>query len=219
MTFVSSVVAWISGIIISIISALGYFGIIILMALESCNIPIPSEIIMPFAGYLAFLGEFSLLFVAIAGALGCTIGSIASYYIGYYGGRPLLNRYGKYILITEKELDKADNFFKKHGDKAAFFSRLLPVIRTFISLPAGIAKAEIKKFIIYTFIGSFIWSYFLALIGYKLGENWDTLGQYFHKFDILLLVIVVAFIAWFIYNRIKNHTKERQIREEKLNQI
>ncbi|MBI5148240.1 DedA family protein [Candidatus Pacearchaeota archaeon] len=198
MTFISNILAVVSAFIITVISGMGYLGIVLLMAIESACIPIPSEIIMPFAGYLAFQGRFSLFFVALAGAMGNVIGSLIAYGIGYYGGRPLVLRYGKYVLVKEKELKNAEKWFKKYGPSSAFLSRLMPVIRTFISLPAGIAKADIKKFTAYTFIGSFIWSYLLAFIGFKLGEKWSSIESYFRNFDFLIVIVIILaiFLFW-----------------------
>jgi membrane protein DedA with SNARE-associated domain len=185
--------------VIGAISAMGYFGIVLMMAIESACIPLPSEIIMPFSGYLVFTGRFGLFEVAIAGAAGCVLGSVIAYWVGVYGGRPFLLKYGKYVLITPKELDSADRWFARYGDGAIFISRLLPVIRTFISLPAGIAKMNFPKFVIYTFIGSFPWCLGLAWLGKKLGENWITLGKYFHQLDALIGAVIIAGITWFIW--------------------
>ena len=185
--------------VIGAISAMGYLGIVLMMAIESACIPLPSEIIMPFSGYLVFTGRFGLFEVAIAGAVGCVLGSVIAYWVGVYGGRPFLLKYGRYVLITPKELDSADRWFARYGDGAIFISRLLPVIRTFISLPAGIARMNFPKFVIYTFIGSFPWCLGLAWLGKKLGENWITLGKYFHQMDALIGVVIVAGIAWFVW--------------------
>jgi len=180
------------------ISSMGYSGVALMMAIESACIPLPSEIIMPFSGYLVSTGTFTLLGVSLAGAIGCVIGSILAYWVGYYGGRPMAEKYGKYILVTKHDLDIADKFFGKYGNAAVFFSRMLPVIRTFISLPAGIARMNFPKFVIYTFLGSFPFCYILAYIGKKMGDNWDTLGGYFHKFDAVIGVLIVIGIIWFI---------------------
>lgn len=177
---------------------LGYFGVAIMMAIESMCIPLPSEIIMPFAGYLVFTGRFTLWGVALAGAIGCVIGSVIAYLVGAYGGRKFIEKYGKYFLITKHDLNLADNFFEKYGVSAIFFSRLLPVVRTFISLPAGIAKMNFSKFVIYTFAGSLPWCYFLAYLGLKLGSSWDTLGVYFHKFDLAIGIIILIGVIWFV---------------------
>ena len=190
--------------IIATISSGGYIGIILLMAIESACIPLPSEIIMPFSGYLVFRGEFGLFGVGLAGAFGCVVGSVPAYYLGLHGGRPLIERYGKYVLISHHDLDIADRWFARYGDWAIFFSRLLPVVRTFISFPAGVARMNVPRFILYTFIGSFPWCLGLAYIGMKLGENWDTLGVYFHKFDIVIGGLIAAGVIYYLFRHVKN---------------
>src|SRR3990172_9362438 len=177
--------------IISVISSLGYGGIILTMAIESACMPLPSEIIMPFSGYLVTTGRFSLFWTGIAGAVGCVIGSVLAYWVGVWGGRPFLEKYGKYILISHRDLDNADRFFKKYGDLSIFISRLLPVVRTFISLPAGIAKMNFSKFVIYTFLGSFPWCLGLSWIGFKLGENWESIRVYVRGADIFIVILIV----------------------------
>ncbi|HLN18912.1 MAG TPA: DedA family protein [Patescibacteria group bacterium] len=195
---IEKIITVLAGFIIGAISLLGYSGVALMMAIESACIPLPSEIIMPFSGYLVYRGEFSLFGVALAGALGCVLGSVAAYIVGYYGGRPMAQKYGKYVLVTKYDLDLADRFFEKYGNWAVFFSRLLPVVRTFISLPAGIARMNFFQFLIYTFIGSLPFTYILAYIGMKMGENWDTLGVYFHKFDIVIGIIIFLGLILFI---------------------
>lgn len=177
--------------IISIISSTGYAGIFILMAIESALIPLPSEITMPFAGSLVSSGRFGLIWVVLAGTLGNLGGSLLAYALGFWGQerivRQVIRKYGKYILISEHEFDRAEKWFRKYGEAIVFSSRLMPVVRTFISLPAGIAKMNLTKFIIYTTMGSFLWSFLLTWIGMKLGENWKTLEVYFQKFDIFIV--------------------------------
>jgi len=187
-----------------VISRLGYGGIILLMAVESANIPLPSEIIMPFSGFLVFQGQFSLWWTGFFGALGCLVGSILSYWLGYCGGRPLVEKYGKYIFISHHDLNLADRWFKKYGDETVFFGRLLPVVRTYISFPAGIARMNFKKFSIYTFAGSLPWCLLLAFLGLKLGENWESLKKYFHSFDWVIGVLILAGIAWWIWRHLRN---------------
>jgi len=196
---VSNILGAIGLFIIGVISAGGYWGVILLMAIESANIPLPSEVIMPFAGFLVHEGQLNLWLVALAGGLGCTIGSAFSWWLGYVGGRPLVERYGKYVLLSHHDLDMGEKWFRKYGASIAFFSRLLPIVRTFISFPAGIAKVPIGRFLIYTFVGSVIWSWVLAFIGIKLGENWEHLEVYFRKFDYVILIIIVLGIVWWIY--------------------
>ncbi len=184
----------------AVIGATGYGGVALLMAIESACIPLPSELIMPFAGYLVFEGRMSLFWVATAGAIGCNLGSLVAYEIGFYGGRPLVERFGSYILMGRRELDWADGFFRRWGQAAVFVGRLLPVIRTFIALPAGIARMPRGKFHLYTFLGSWPWCFGLAYLGMKLGENWRSLGQYFHKFDAVIGVLLVVGVVYFVYS-------------------
>ncbi len=165
------------------------------MAIESACIPLPSEVIMPFSGYLVYAGRFHLLWVATAGAIGCNLGSVIAYEIGFYGGRPLVERYGSYILLSRGELDWADHFFARWGSPAVFIARLLPVIRTFIALPAGIARMPRLRFHVYTFVGSWPWCLMLAYIGMKLGERWETdprLKLWFHRFDAVIVAVFLA---------------------------
>jgi membrane protein DedA with SNARE-associated domain len=197
---ISAVAAW----IVAVISAAGYTGVVILMAIESACIPLPSEVIMPFAGYLVSIGQFSLLGAATAGALGCNVGSTAAYYVAAYGGRPVLERFGDYVLISPAELKRADDFFARYGSATVFFGRLLPVVRTFIAFPAGLARMPMLKFQIYTFLGSWPWCFALAYIGYLLGARWNsdpTLRQAFHDFDALIAAVLIAGFAWFVWSR------------------
>ena len=166
--FIAFIATW----IMSVIASMGYGGIVLLMAIESACIPLPSEIIMPFAGFLVFKGEMILWIVALAGALGCVLGSIPAYYVGMYGGRPLAEKYGKYILLSKHDLDLADRLFAKHGEIIIFIARMLPAVRTFIAFPAGVVRMNMTKFVVYTFIGSLIWCWLLAYAGMKFGENW-----------------------------------------------
>lgn len=193
-----------SGFVINTISSLGYMGIVLLMGIESANIPLPSEVIMPFSGYLVYSGQFSLFWVAIAGGLGCLWGSLLSYWVGAKGGRPLIEKYGKYILMNKHDLDIADRWFARWGMSAVFVGRLLPVIRTFISFPAGIARVNLIRFSIYTFVGSVIWSYFLGWIGLKLGANWNSLKSYFHGADYIIGGLIIVGIVWWIARHIKH---------------
>jgi len=191
----------------SLIAATGYGGIVILMAIESACIPLPSELIMPFAGYLVFEGTMKLVWVATAGAIGCNLGSLVAYEIGAYGGRPLVERYGRWILLGRRDLDWADRFFARWGYLAVFIARLLPVVRTFIALPAGIARMPRGRFHIYTFLGSWPWCFALAWFGVKLGQNWRELGKYLHKFDAVILVVLVGGVAWFLWTHWQNRLK------------
>ena len=192
---------WIMGVI----SSLGYGGIVLLMGIESACIPLPSEIIMPFAGFLVFKGEMTLWGVAMAGAVGCVVGSIPAYYLGMYGGRPLVEKYGKWVLISHKDLNWADKAFEKHGEIIIFIGRLLPAVRTFIAFPAGVARMNMTKFILYTFVGSLIWCYLLALAGFKMGENWESLKVYFHEFHYVIAAAGVVFVVWYLRRHFKNN--------------
>jgi len=190
----------------------GLFGIILAMAIESCCIPLPSEIVMPLAGIMIASGRLlhgtnstiALILVALSGAIGCLIGSIAAYGIGYSGGRPLMLKYGRYLLISQHDADKADQFFQRWGSATAFFSRLLPVVRTYISLPAGISKMPFVKFCIYTFLGSFPWCIVLAFLGIQLGNHLDILSPIFHSLDVVILVVLVALVALYIWRHLRN---------------
>jgi len=188
----------------SVIATTGSGGIIVLMAIESACIPLPSELVMPFAGYLVYEGSMNLFWVATAGAIGCNLGSLVAYEVGCYGGRPLVEKYGRWILLTRRELNWADRFFARWGYLAVFLARLLPVIRTFIALPAGIARMPRRRFHIYTFLGSWPWCYALAWLGIKLGENWRELGRYFHQFDAVLGILLAAGIIWFLWSHWQN---------------
>lgn len=187
-------------IIVNIISSLGYWGVGIGMAIESACIPLPSEIILPLGGYLASTGQITFWGAVLAGTIGGTIGSIVAYFVGVYGGRPFILKYGRYVLINEKEFDKADKWFAKYGDAAVFISRLLPIIRTFISLPAGIAKVNFKRFVIYTFAGSLPWSIALTYAGYVLGQNWRDIKKYLHGADYIIGAILLVLIVVYLIN-------------------
>ena len=202
------IIAIVATWIISVISTMGYGGILLLMAIESACIPLPSEIIMPFAGFLVFKGELTLWLVALAGAVGCVIGSIPAYYVGMYGGRPLAEKYGKYILLSKNDLDMADRLFAKYGEIIIFIARLLPAVRTFIAFPAGVARMNMPKFIMYTFIGSLIWCWLLAYAGMKFGEHWDKLKVYFHEFHYVIIVAGVIFLIWYIRRHFKHAQQE-----------
>ena len=195
--------AWIVGVI----SAMGYPGVMLLMAIESACIPLPSEVIMPFSGYLVYTGRFSLIAVATAGAIGCNLGSVLAYEIGYFGGRPLVERFGRYIFLSQRELAIADRFFEKRGAVAVLIARMLPVIRTFIALPAGIARMPRLKFHIYTFVGSWPWCFMLAYIGMRLGERWETdprLKMWFHRLDAVILIVIVAAAVYFVWSHVSH---------------
>ena len=201
---IEKIITILAGFIIGTISRLGYGGVVLLMAIESACIPLPSEIIMPFSGYLVSTGEMNLWLVGLAGAGGCVLGSIVAYYAGAWGGRPFIEKYGKYILISHHDLDLADRWFQRHGDITIFVGRLLPVIRTFIAFPAGVARMNLWRFNLYTFVGSYIWSLGLAWIGMKLGEHWNTLGVYLHRFDAAIGVILLIAVVWYVRRHLQH---------------
>ena len=204
---IAKIITILSGFIVATISALGYGGIVLLMAIESACIPLPSEIIMPFSGYLVSTGELNLWGVAIAGAIGCVVGSLVAYWVGMYGGRPFIEKYGRYILLSRHDLDIADRWFAKYGEVIVFVSRLLPAIRTFIAFPAGVARMNLTRFVIYTFAGSLPWCLALAYVGQKLGEQWDQdprLKMWFHRFDFLIGIAAVLFVGWWIWRHVKH---------------
>ncbi len=188
------------------ITHLGYTGIILMMGIESACIPLPSEVIMPFGGYMVYKdpAQYSIWWMGVSGALGCVWGSMVAYWAGKFGGRPFVEKYGRYILVRHKDLDRADAWFKKHGETAIFFSRLMPVVRTFISFPAGISRMHFGRFIVYTFAGSLPWCLGLAWVGKLLGNQWDTrLKAYFHKADVAIVLVLVALFVLYVYHHIK----------------
>ena len=200
---VESIAQW----VIHVISTFGYPGIVLTMAIESALIPLPSEIIMPFSGFLASAGKFDLNLVAFSGALGNVVGSLIAYAIGFYGHEKLVRRFirkfGKFILISEKELDETEKLLHRFKDLVVLGSRVVPGIRTVISLPCGFAKLPLGRFIVLTFFGSLIWSYFLAWIGFVLGQNWHAIGPYFHKLDAVIIGAIILAIAWYIYHKLR----------------
>ena len=162
---------------------------------------------MPFSGYLVSRGEMNLWGVGVAGAVGCVVGSLVAYWVGMYGGRPVIEKYGRYILLSRHDLDLADRWFSKYGEVIVFVSRLLPAVRTFIAFPAGVARMNLTRFVIYTFAGSLPWCIGLAYVGQKLGEQWDkddTLKTWFHRFDFVIGIVVVLAVAWWIWRHIKH---------------
>ena len=194
-----ALVSWIEGVV----GHFGAWGIAFLMAIESCNIPLPSEAILPFAGYMVTKGAFSIHTAALFGAIGCVLGSIPSYYLGYFGGRKFIEKYGKYFLISHHDLEIADKWVDKYGDWSFLICRMLPVVRTFISLPAGILRARKRTFFIFTFIGSLIWSYVLVYVGVKLGENREALKHIWHKFDAVIIITCLILGGIYIYHHVK----------------
>jgi membrane protein DedA with SNARE-associated domain len=197
-------------LLLSLFITAGYVGIVLAMAVESCCIPLPSELIMPLAGFLAFQGRFTLAGVVIAGALGSVIGSAAAYWIGALGGRPLLLRYGRYVLISPQDAERADAYFAKYGDATVLLTRCLPIVRTFISLPAGITHMRQGRFLLYTFIGSLPWCLVLAFAGYKLGQHWDQVGTILHRFDLVIGLLIAILVVLFVVR----HMRQRESASE-----
>lgn len=203
MHFISDIISVLAEFIIGVISAGGYFGVGLLMAIESAAIPLPSEIIMPFAGYLVSEGRFTLWGAALAGGIGSAAGSAVTYAIGRYGGRPFVEKYGKYFLISRHDLEISDRFFARFGGLSSFIGRLLPVVRTFISIPAGIARVPFRKFLFYSFLGSLLWSWFLAYAGMKLGPAWMSFRDRYHWLDYIIAGIIVLGGIWWIIRHIR----------------
>ncbi|OQW76705.1 MAG: alkaline phosphatase [Proteobacteria bacterium ST_bin13] len=204
---VEHILGLLAGFTIWVISSGGYLGIVLLMAIESACIPLPSEIIMPFAGYLVSTGQFNLYLAATAGAIGCNLGSIPAYEIGKRGGRPAFLRWGKYVLIGPGEIDKADRFFERYGNSAVLIGRLLPVIRSFIAFPAGVARMPLARFHIYTFVGSWPWCFGLAYVGMVLGDQWNNspwMKAAFHSADLLIGAVIVVTAIWYIRHKLRD---------------
>ena len=216
MSFLSGLIEWGINLIIAIIALTGYGGIILLMAAESACIPIPSEVIMPLSGYLAWKGTLSLVGVILAGALGSMVGSLIAYYAGLKLGRPFIVRYGRYILLRESDLDTAERWFARYGGKATFIARLVPVVRTFISLPAGIAKMDVKRFTLYSFVGSVPWCAFLAYVGYILEDKWRVVFErYGHYVDLAVIVGAVLLIAYIFLAHRKRVLRGKELERER----
>ena len=195
-----SIVDYVSQIAIHLIEYLGYWGVFLGMMVESACIPLPSEVIMPFAGFVVWEGKMTFLGITVVGVLGNLAGSWIAYFVGLKGGRPFLEKYGKYVLISHKKLDLAHEWFERYGHEAVLISRMLPIIRTFISLPAGIVEMEFKKFTIYTLMGCIPWVLLLGYVGVMLGPHWETIREYFHILDIFVGVGIVAFIVYSVYH-------------------
>jgi len=202
----TQIVTYVTQLIISIIQRSGYLGIFGLMTAESALIPIPSEVTMTFAGYLVSIGKFNLYIVILIGTLANLFGSLLAYGIGYWGQesvvRILIKKYGKYLLISEAEFNRSEKWFIKYGEKITFFSRVLPVVRTFISLPAGIAHMNIWRFAILTFLGSLIWSSVLTYTGFILGKNWETIHVYYQRFDYLIAFGLLALFVYYVAHKL-----------------
>ncbi|MBI4117157.1 MAG: DedA family protein [Parcubacteria group bacterium] len=196
---ISLISAW----ALRVIDETGYAGVFVLSVLESAGIPVPSEIVVPFAGFLAQQGRFALWAVIILVSLANLMGGVGIYWLARILGRPALERFGKYVLISKHDLNEAESLFQRHGSKFVFIGRVLPVIRTFISIPAGVARMNFWKFSFYTYFGSLPWNFALALAGFKAGENWDILSPYFRKFDFVIIGLVSAAAVWYVYRHLR----------------
>jgi membrane protein DedA with SNARE-associated domain len=209
---IEKVLGPIAAAIVTIIGFGGYAGIALLMAIESACIPLPSEIIMPFSGYLVSIGRLDLLAVATAGAIGCNLGSIPAYALGKYGGRPAVERFGRYVLMNLHDLDRAERFFDRFGAPAVLICRLLPIIRSFIAFPAGVARMPLLRFHVYTFVGSWPWCFALAWVGMKLGQRWHTdprIGRVLHGLDAAVLLALLGGLGFYLWHRLHGRPGKR----------
>ena len=195
-------------VVVRTIDFMGYPGVFFLMLAESCGIPMPSEIIMPFSGFLVAEGKMNFWAVSFVGAFANLAGSLIAYWIGLKGGRALIEKWGKYILISKRDLDLADRWFMRFGNLTVFFGRLLPVVRTYISFPAGVAKMEIKRFSLYTFAGALPWSILFTWLGVKMGDNWEQIREKLHNFDLAIVALIIIGIAWYVWRHIKHRVRE-----------
>jgi membrane protein DedA with SNARE-associated domain len=198
-----------------LLQTIGWPGVVAIMTVESCNIPVPSEVTMPLAGWMLVQARGlpawqAVVMGGLMGALGCTLGSMLSYGLGAWGGRPLIKRYGRWILVAEEDLEQADHWFARWGDWAAFISRLLPIVRTFISFPAGVVKMNFPRFVVFTFAGSFIWCALLAWGGYVFGANWEQLRAAMRPFDIPIAIVILAAVGYYVYHHVQKG-KRRQV--------
>jgi len=212
-TFMSErIIALLVQFVTHVIDAGGYAAIAGLMAINSSGVPLPSELIMPFSGYLVYLGRFNLVLVTLAGAIGCNIGSAIAYWIGAKGGRPMVERYGKWVLMSQHDLDRMTWFFERYGSIAILVGRMLPVVQTFVAFPAGIARMSRVRFHIYTSLGSCVWYFCLAYVGMKLGEKWHTdprLAEAFHRFHLVVEIALLAGVVWFVWSHLNRRSEAK----------
>lgn len=208
--FVNQVLLFLMEFIHGVIDAIGYGGIALLMAIESANIPLPSELILPYAGYMVQQGKLDFHLAAFAGAIGCVLGSLPSYWLGVWGGRPFLEKYGKWLLLSHHDLVTAERWTERYGDWTFFLCRMLPVVRTFISLPAGILKARLGPFTVLTFIGSWVWSYALVYVGVYFGNNLETFKHIWHKFDYAIIAVLMILGVLYVWKHVKHFRSASQ---------
>lgn len=198
-----------------IIEATGYMGVLILMIFESMIAPVPSEAVMPFAGFLIYEGKFTWMGVAVASTTGSIIGSLASYYLGLYGGKPIVEKYGKYLLLDKHHLQLTESFFDKYGEGTVFLSRFIPVVRHLISVPAGIGKMNLPKFLVYTTVGACAWNMFLTYVGFVFKENWNTVKQYTKGADYVIVLVIILAFGYFVYSGLNKRKKLKENIENK----
>jgi membrane protein DedA with SNARE-associated domain len=214
MSFLTEALAWIARTAITVISTLGYAGVFALMAAESMIIPIPAELVMPFAGFLVAQAKFKMIFVFAASSLGSITGSMISYWMGRKGGNRLVIHFGKYLLLDLADLRKTEAYFKRKGESTIFIGRLIPVVRHLISIPAGIGKMDLKKFTFYTLAGATLWNMFLAWLGYVLGQNWNRIRHYTEPVSYIVVALLAAGFVYFVYHHVKNKRIKGKLEKE-----
>jgi len=193
-----------------IIESAGYLGVFVLMIFESMIAPVPSEAVMPFAGFLIYEGKFTWLGVFVSSTLGSIIGSLISYYLGLYGGKPIVEKFGKYLLLDKHHLELTESFFDKYGERAVFISRFIPVVRHLISVPAGIGRMNLTKFLVYTTVGASVWNMFLTYVGLVLKSNWNTVKQYTKGVDYIIVIVIILAFTYFVYKGLEKRKKIKQ---------
>ena len=200
---ISAVSSW----MIDVITKLGYLGVLLGMILNSAGIPIPSEVIAGFSGYLVYQGDLNLILVGLVAAVGNVVGGTISYLLGLKGGRPAIQKYGKYVRITEEKFEKVQKWFNRYGDEMVLLGQFIPIFRSYVSLPAGVLKVPLKKFLPYTFIGSFIWITLITFLSSRLGENWIAIGEYMRKFQYVIAAVIIAGVIYLVYKYVKSFRK------------
>jgi len=207
MSILTDIFTVIGSFALSTISQLGYTGIFFLMMLESMIVPVPSEFVMPFAGFLVAQGSFNVILVMLASTLGSIAGSLIFYYIGKTGGHSLVEKYGKYVLVDTSDIKKTESWFYKRGDLTVFLARLVPVVRHLISFIAGIGKMNVKKFIVYTILGATLWNGILTYLGFLLGQHWEEVSQYLESLDIIIVILLILGCVYFVYRHLTRTKK------------